>query len=78
MVRFDPKILDEIAELEVQAIKEGLENPELRKNPAFLEKVRKFMKDNNLVTQPETPGVKDIQKSTEVLPTFDIGRSIIN
>ena len=48
---FDKRaVIDTIAELEVMALKEGLEDPELRRNPAFLEKVRRFMKDHKLET----------------------------
>lgn len=78
MTIIDKALLDEIAELEVQAIKDGLNNPAMRKNPAFLEKVRKFLKENNLKTIPETPGISDIQKITEELPTFPIGERVIN
>ena len=53
---------DQMAELEIKALLEGLSDEELRRNPSFLEKVRKFMKDNRLETTPETPGVQQIQK----------------
>lgn len=63
-------LIDEIAELEVQALLDGLKDPEMRRNPAFLEKVRKFLNQNKLQTTPETPGVKDMQKITEDIPEF--------
>ena len=71
MVKIDTDLLDQIAELEVLAILEGLQNPEMRRNPAFLDKVRKFMKDNHLQTTPETPGVSNVQKEAIKLPVFD-------
>ena len=64
------KDVDLLAELEVEALLEGLKNPDLRKNPAFLEKVRKFLKENHFKTTPETPGIKQIQNSITDLPTF--------
>ena len=42
------QLLDQIAELEVKALLEGLQDPELRRNPSFLEKVRKFLAQNKL------------------------------
>lgn len=70
MVKIDITKLDQIAELEVEAILAGLQDLELRRNPAFLEKVRKFMKDNQLQTTPETPGVSKIQKEIINIPNF--------
>ena len=46
MTKIPQEILDEIAILEVQALKDGLADPEMKKNPAFLEKVRKFLQQN--------------------------------
>ena len=45
MFEIDPTLLDEIAQGEVQAIREGLADPEMRKDPRFLDRVRKFLKD---------------------------------
>ena len=67
----DEQLLDEIAKLEVTALLEGLKDPEMRKNPSFLEKVRKFLAQNKLQTTPETPGVHQIQKVTEEIPNFN-------
>lgn len=67
----DEHLLDEIAKLEVTALLEGLKDPEMRKNPSFLEKVRKFLAQNKLQTTPETPGVHQIQKVTEEIPNFN-------
>lgn len=65
------KLLDEIAMGEVKAIQDGLNDPEMRKNPAFLEKVRKFLQQNNLKTTPETPGIEAIRKNVAEIPSFD-------
>jgi hypothetical protein len=70
-MKIDPKILDKLAELEVDALLDGLNDEELRKNPAFLEKVRKFLKENKLVTTPETPGVHKIERKVDEIPDFD-------
>lgn len=67
----DPKLLNELAELEVKALLEGMQNPELRSQPAFLEKVRKFLQQNKLVTTPQTPGIMDVRKESEKIPIFD-------
>jgi len=69
-LKIELDLIDEIAELEVQALLDGLKDPEMRKNPAFLEKVRKFLNQNKLQTTQETPGVKDMQKITEDIPEF--------
>ncbi|MDT8900657.1 hypothetical protein [Anaeroselena agilis] len=69
--KIDPKVLEEIAELEVLALLEGLQDPELRRNPSFLEKVRKFMAQNRLITSEQTPGIRQLQRETEDIPEFD-------
>lgn len=60
-----------LAELEVSALLEGLQDEELKRNPAFLEKVRKFLQQNRLVTQPQTPGVHKIQQAVVDIPIFE-------
>lgn len=70
-MQIDEKLLDKLAIGEVNALLEGLDNPELRRNPAFLAKVREFLKQNKLQTTPETQGVHKIQKVVEEIPTFD-------
>ena len=71
MSKIDEKLLDQIAQLEVDALLEGLQDPELRANPSFLEKVRKFLKENKLQPTPDAPGVVKIRQSTEEIPDFD-------
>ena len=71
MIKIDEKLIDQIAELEVTALLEGLKDKELRKHPAFLDKVRKFLKENDMKTTPETKGMTELKKqATEVIPIF--------
>ena len=71
MKKLDPHLLDTIAQLEAEALLEGLKDSKMRQNPAFLEKVRKFLAQNKLQTTPETPGVMGIQKSMTEIPIFE-------
>lgn len=73
MFEVDPNLLDEIAQGEVSAIREGLADPEMRKDPRFLDRVRKFLKDNDLIVSPRTKGIVDIQRQIEKqhIPIFD-------
>lgn len=79
MFKIDEKLLDELAQEEVKALVEGMKDPELRHNPRFLEKVRKYLKDNELLVTPETPGVSKLQKEIEKepIPEFnDLGEGL--
>ena len=67
MVKYDSKKLDQLAELELEALLAGLEDEEMKRSPAFLEKVRKFLKDNRL----DNPKLPQLQKITEELPIFE-------
>lgn len=72
MVKVKEELVDQIAELEVQALLTALKDPAMRTDPSILARVRSFLKDNKLVTTPETPGVQQIQKATTVdIPDFD-------
>lgn len=71
MVKYDSKKLDQLAELELEALLAGLEDEEMKRSPAFLEKVRKFLKDNRLETTPDNPQLPQLQKITEELPIFE-------
>lgn len=73
MTKIDKELIDTMAQLEVNALLEGLKDPELRRNPAFLEKVRKFLQQNQLTTQPDTIGVDKIKKLTTEIPVFNEG-----
>lgn len=71
MVKVKEELIDKIAELEVQALLTALQNPTLKTDPSILARARSFLKDNKLVTTPETPGVKQIQKATTIdIPDF--------
>ncbi len=72
MPKISSAIIDQIAQLEVAALLDGLTDPELRRNPAFLDKVRRFLKENQLQTTPETPGVAELMKKQQTtnIPIF--------
>lgn len=71
MAKINQKLLDKIAKLEVDMLLEGLNDEKLRKNPSFMEKVRKFLKENNLETSPQTKGIQMIKQITEDIPIFE-------
>lgn len=64
------ELIDQLATEEVQALLDGLSDENMRSNPAFLAKVRQFLKDNNFNTTIETNGVKKIQRDTSNIPQF--------
>ncbi|WP_289121917.1 hypothetical protein [uncultured Megasphaera sp.] len=64
------ELIDRLATEEVQALLEGLENEEQRKNPAFLAKVRQFLKDNDFNTTVEIEGVKEVKQEASKIPDF--------
>jgi len=74
-MKINPELLDKIAELEVDALLDGLSDEELKRNPQFLAKVRQFLKDNDLKTTPQTsaPLVKQITKE---IPDFSEGDDV--
>lgn len=77
-MQIDEKLLDALAVGEVNALLEGLADPDLRRNPAFLAKVREFLKQNRLQTTPETEGVSKIKNVTlEEIPTFDFDGQVL-
>lgn len=67
-VKLTQAIVDQMAKLEVDALLEGLKDPELSKNPAFLAKVRQFLKDNDIVTTTETEGVERLIRDINNIP----------
>lgn len=67
-VRLPQEIIDMLGQEEANALLEGLNDPEMRKNPAFLGKVRQFLKDNNFVTTTETEGVTRILQDINNIP----------
>lgn len=62
------ELIDRIAEMEADSLLEGLKDPEMKKNPAFLAKVRQFLKDNDFVTTVETEGVQEIKRIGTTIP----------
>ena len=64
------ELIDRLATEEVQALLEGLEDEEHRKNPAFLAKVRQFLKDNDFNTTVEIEGVKEVKQEASKIPDF--------
>lgn len=71
MVKVSEELIDKLAQMEVDALLDALKDPELRKDPSVLARVRSFLKDNKMVTTPETPGVAKIKKATMEIPYFD-------
>lgn len=71
MVRVKEELIDKLAQLEINALIEALQDPVLCKDPQILARARTFLKDNKMVTQPETPGVNEIKKATMQIPDFD-------
>lgn len=67
-VKMSQEIVDKIAKMEVDALLEGLNDPELSKNPAFLAKVRQFLKDNDIVTTTYTEGVERLIRDINNIP----------
>ena len=67
-VKMKQAIVDQIAKMEVDALLEGLSDPELSKKPAFLAKVRQFLKDNDIVTTTETEGVERLVRDVNNIP----------
>ena len=76
-VKLTQEVIDALAQGEAAALAEGLADPEMRKNPAFLAKVRQFLKDNNFVTTTETEGVHRIVQDITNIPDL-IGEDCIN
>lgn len=64
------ELIDRLATEEVQALLEVLEDEEQRKNPAFLAKVRQFLKDNDFNTTVEIEGVKEVKQEASKIPDF--------
>lgn len=64
------ELIDRLATEEVQALLEGLEDEEQRKNPSFLAKVRQFLKDNDFNTTVEIEGVKEVKQEASNIPDF--------
>lgn len=68
MTKIKQHIIDDIAQMEADALLENLNDTEMRKNPAFLAKVRQFLKDNDFLTTAETEGVQEIIREGTTIP----------
>ena len=68
-MKIDQELLDKIAEMEVEALIDGLHDEELRRTPTFLEKVRRFLRDNKLETTSEL--AIEVKRETHEIPVFD-------
>lgn len=75
-IKLSQELIDLMAQQEADALLEGLNDPEVRKNPAFLAKVRQFLKDNNFITTTETEGVTQIMQSMDNIPNL-VGDEVI-
>lgn len=69
-IRLPQELIDTLAQQEADALLEGLNDPEVRRNPAFLAKVRQFLKDNNFITTTETAGITQIMQSMDNIPNL--------
>ena len=67
-IKMPKEIIDAMAQAEADALLEGLNDKDMRKNPAFLSKVRQFLKDNDFVTTTETEGVREIVRDANQIP----------
>ena len=70
------EFIDKIAMMETEALLEGLEDDNLRRNPTFLEKVRKYLKDNDFKTTVDEGKVKRITKEIEI-PVLEDEKDIL-
>ena len=64
------ELIDKLAAEEVNALLDGLSDDAQRHNPAFLAKVRQFLKDNDFNTTIETEGVKEVQQDVSNIPNI--------
>lgn len=67
-INLPQELIDALAQGEVDALLEGLKDPELRTNPAFLAKVRQFLKDNAFYTTAEVEGLEHIKRELNKIP----------
>lgn len=67
-IKLPQEIIDALAQQEANALLEGLSDEDMRRNPAFLAKVRQFLKDNDFITTTETEGVETIVRDMNNIP----------
>ena len=69
-VKINQELIDKLATMEVDALLAGLKDPEQCSNPAFLAKVRQWLKDNDIMTSSKVEGVTHIKRKVQDIPTF--------
>lgn len=74
-LKLPQELLEALAKGEVDALLEGLKDTDMRKNPAFLAKIRQFLKDNDFLTTSDMEGVKELMKTGLTIPDL-IGEDI--
>ena len=77
-INLPQQLIDSLAQQEANALIEGLNDPETRKNPAFLAKVRQFLKDNDFITTTETEGVETIDRDMNSIPDLVNGTEVVH
>lgn len=77
-IKLPQEIIDTLAQQEANALIEGLQDPDMRKNPAFLAKVRQFLKDNDFITTTETEGVETIVRDMASIPDLVNGTEVLH
>lgn len=64
------ELLDRLAQGEVDALLDGLQDEELRRNPSFLAKVRQFLKDNDMIATPKVEGLHLVKREASQIPNL--------
>lgn len=77
-IKLPQEIIDALAQQEANALLEGLQTPTMRRNPAFLAKVRQFLKDNDFITTTETEGVETIVRDMQNIPDLVNGAEVVH
>lgn len=76
--KISQELLNQLAEAEAQALVDAMNDADLRQAPAILGAVRRFLKDNKLIVQEDTPSVQAVKRKAEELPDFDFGNGMEN
>ena len=77
-IKIPQEIIDPLAQQQANALLEGLQTPTMRRNPAFLAKVRQFLKDNDFITTTETEGVETIVRDMQNIPDLVNGAEVVH
>ena len=77
-IKLPQEIIDALVQQEANALLEGLQTPTMRRNPAFLAKVRQFLKDNDFITTTETEGVETIVRDMQNIPDLVNGAEVVH